>query len=122
MEEQEAELRRVLSANIKKYRGRRAWSQIKLAEKLDISSNFLANIETGKSWVSPLTLVKLSNALGIEVFELFKPEKEPGADLPSDAPRDVMLKYTDDLTAALDDTVQAAIKTTIAHVKKQYLA
>ncbi|GHV84341.1 hypothetical protein AGMMS50212_16810 [Spirochaetia bacterium] len=56
----ENELRKILSANIKHYRGLRDWSQVKLAEKLDISTNFLADIETGKSWVSSLTLVKLA--------------------------------------------------------------
>jgi transcriptional regulator with XRE-family HTH domain len=58
---EERELRGILSANIKRYRGLRDWSQVKLAEKIDISTNFLADIETGKSWISSLTLVKLAN-------------------------------------------------------------
>ena len=71
---EEAELKRILSAKIKYYRGLKGWSQVKLAESIDISTNFLADIETGKSWVSALTLVKLANCFGIEVHELFKPE------------------------------------------------
>jgi transcriptional regulator with XRE-family HTH domain len=70
----EAELRRILSGNIKHFRGLRGWSQVKLAEEISISTNFLADIETGKSWVSSLTLVKLANCFGIEVYELFRPE------------------------------------------------
>ena len=70
----EAELRRILSLNIKHYRGLRGWSQVKLAEKIEISTNFLADIETGKSWVSSLTLVKLANCFEIDVYELFKPK------------------------------------------------
>ncbi|MDR1212369.1 MAG: helix-turn-helix domain-containing protein [Spirochaetaceae bacterium] len=73
----EAELRRILSFNIKHYRGLRGWSQVKLAEAIDISTNFLADIETGKSWVSSLTLVKLANCFKIEVYELFRPRNAP---------------------------------------------
>jgi len=74
---EEIELRQVLSANIKHYRGLRSWSQVVLAEKIGISTNFLADIETEKSWVSSLTLTKLANIFEIEVYELFKPPKTP---------------------------------------------
>ena len=46
-------------------------------EKIAISTNFLADIETGKSQVSSLTLVKWANCFGIEVYELFRPENVP---------------------------------------------
>jgi transcriptional regulator with XRE-family HTH domain len=72
---EEADLRSVLSANIKYYRGLRRWSQVVLSEKMGISTNFLADIETGKSWVSSATLSKLANIFEIEVYELFKPKK-----------------------------------------------
>jgi len=74
---EEKELRSILSQNIKYYRGLRNWSQVKLAEKIGISTNFLADIETGKSWVSSLTLIKLANCFNIEVYELFKPNSAP---------------------------------------------
>jgi transcriptional regulator with XRE-family HTH domain len=73
---EETDLRRLLSVNIKYYRSLRGWSQVKLAEEIGISANFLADIETGNSWVSSLTMVKLANIFKIEVYELFKPEKE----------------------------------------------
>jgi len=71
---EETDLRCILSSNIKHYRSLRGWSQVKLAEKIGISTNFLADIETGKSWVSSLTLVKLANCFEIDVYELFIPE------------------------------------------------
>jgi transcriptional regulator with XRE-family HTH domain len=77
---EEAELRRALSANIKHYRGLRKWSQVVLAEKLDISTNFLADIETCKSWVSSSTLSKLATIFEIEAYELLKPEKTPNSE------------------------------------------
>jgi transcriptional regulator with XRE-family HTH domain len=72
----EEELRQILSANIKRYRGLHNWSQAQLAEKVDISVNFLSDIETRRGWVSPLTLVRLAQALEVEVYELFRPEEE----------------------------------------------
>jgi len=101
----EQDLRRLLSANVKRFRNRRGWSQARLAEKLDISTNFLSDIETQKGWVSPLTLVKLAAALNIEVYELFKPENSISGDL-----RDVVNKLAHDLTIVLTESVEYARK------------
>ncbi|MCL2528266.1 MAG: helix-turn-helix domain-containing protein, partial [Defluviitaleaceae bacterium] len=49
----EQELRGILSKNIKRYRQSQNLSQADLAEKLDISVNFLCNIENGNRWISP---------------------------------------------------------------------
>jgi transcriptional regulator with XRE-family HTH domain len=76
----EAECREILSANLKRYRSRLHLSQMDLALDLGISPNFLSDVERCKKWVSPHTLALLAEALHIEVFELFKPEK----DLPDD--------------------------------------
>jgi len=62
------ELRGIFSANIKRYRQSRNLSQADLAEKLDISVNFLCNIENGNRWISPQTLVKFATALNIEPY------------------------------------------------------
>ena len=77
----ETRLRSLLSQNIKRYRKRKGWSQAKLAEKMDISTNYLSDIETKRGWVSPFSLAKLANALEIEVFELFKPEETVSKDI-----------------------------------------
>jgi transcriptional regulator with XRE-family HTH domain len=70
MEEQE--LRGILSNNIKRCRLKNNLSQLALAQKLNISTNFLSDIERCKAWVSPHTLVKLASVLNIEPYELFK--------------------------------------------------
>jgi transcriptional regulator with XRE-family HTH domain len=93
---EEAEIRRILSANIKHYRGLRGWSQAALAEKIGISTNFLADIETGKSWVSSLTLAKLANIFEIAVYELFKSEKTP-----ADETKEAVKNLVDDLSVSL---------------------
>jgi ribosome-binding protein aMBF1 (putative translation factor) len=76
IDNEEQALRDILSKNVRKYRNRRAWSQFTLAAKIDMSTNFLADLEAGNTWVSALTLIKLSKAFEIEVFELLKPDSE----------------------------------------------
>ena len=92
----ERELLKVLSENIKLYRKRNNWTQAELAEKINISINFLSDIETGKKWASPINLVKLANVFDIEVFELLKP-----ADIIPDKVNIFMEKYTEDILVAI---------------------
>jgi len=70
----ERDLRVLLSQNVRKLRGFRKLSQADFAEKVDISVPFLSDIENGKKWVSPATLVKIADALDIQAYELLKPE------------------------------------------------
>jgi transcriptional regulator with XRE-family HTH domain len=65
-----------LGKNIKILRARRGLSQADLSEKADISINFLSNIERGLKFPLPNMLSRLANALGVEVFELFKANLE----------------------------------------------
>jgi transcriptional regulator with XRE-family HTH domain len=115
----EQDLRDILSANIKKYRARRAWSQFALAEKIGISTNFLADIEAGNTWVSSLTLVKLAKAFDIEAHELFKPAgSEPAADpAKTDDSKALMDRFSKDLMLVLLDSVEKAVE----HVRGEYL-
>ena len=77
----EIQLRTLLSRNIKRFRQRKGWSQAKLAEEMQISTNYLSDIETKRGWVSPFSLVKMANALEIDVFELFKSEETASTDV-----------------------------------------
>jgi len=95
----EHELRGILSKNIKRYRHSRNLSQADLAEKLDISVNFLCNIENGNRWISPQTMAKFVSALNIEPYELFKTENT----MPPDAPAIV--------NKCLDEAVEAVAQT-----------
>ena len=96
----EQKLRAILSKNIKRHRQSRNLSQADLAEKLDISVNFLCNIENGNRWISPQTLVKFANALKIEPYELFKPAEA----LPPDVST-TLNKSFDEAVVAVTDTL-----------------
>jgi len=65
-----------LSANIKARRKKLGISQEKLAEMANLSVQMVNCIEGHRAWVSDKTLVALSKALGIEVFQLFIPDNK----------------------------------------------
>jgi len=96
----EQELRAILSANLKRYRNFRKFTQEELAEKLDISIPFLSDIENSRKWISPTTLVKFADALGIEPYELFKP-----AETLSPALKLALGKWSTDVIQAVTQTV-----------------
>jgi len=116
---EEQALKAILSSNLKKYRHRRNWSQFTLAAKIDISTNFMADIEAGNTWVSAQTLVKLAQALEIEVFELLKPQNEdtdPKRKKEKDSNKALLGQFSQDLTVVLQESIEKALN----HVKKQY--
>jgi len=116
---EEQALKDALSGNIKRYRQRRNWSQFTLAAKINISTNFLADIEAGNTWVSAQTLAKLAKALEIEAFELLRPQIE-GTNIQiqqkNNANKSILSQFSNDLTVVLQESLEKALD----HVKKQY--
>jgi transcriptional regulator with XRE-family HTH domain len=96
---------RILGANLRRYRNFRGLTQAKLAEKLDISPNFISDLETGKRWLSSDTLVNISGILKVDVYELLKPE----FDLPEDLGV-FMEKYSNEATVVILDTITQALE------------
>jgi transcriptional regulator with XRE-family HTH domain len=94
----EKELRKLFSSNVREYRNRLKWSQVALAKKTGVSVNFLNDIELGRKWISPATLVKLANALNVEAHELLKPPDSFPDNLNS-----IVKKYTENIHAAVDE-------------------
>jgi len=94
------DLRAILSQNLRRFRSYRKLSQAEFAEKIDISVPFLSDIENGKKWVSPTTLIKMSNALNIEAYELLKPEI-----LIPDNAVNILEKYTADIYKIFGETL-----------------
>ena len=64
------ELQAIFSRNIKAERTRRGLSQLKFAEKADLSVGYVCDLESGRRWGTPETFVKLAEALEIEPFQL----------------------------------------------------
>ncbi|HIW35546.1 MAG TPA: helix-turn-helix domain-containing protein [Candidatus Treponema faecavium] len=104
----EQEVRERLSQNIKRCRALHGWSQVKLAEKLEVSANFIADIETGKSWISSVTLTKLANIFETDVCNLFMP----------------LVTYDDQSREVVDQFARDAVstvRTSIERLRDEYL-
>ena len=97
----ENEFRAIVKNNIRRYRDYKNWTQAELAEKLGISVNFLSDIENGKRWISPASMVKFAAVLNIEPYELFKPvEMQPPAVTA------IFNKYNDDVLLAVSESLK----------------
>jgi len=60
-----------LAANLKALRQRWGWSQAELAERADMSTSHLGEVETGAKWPSPEFLERLAKALQVPPARLF---------------------------------------------------
>jgi transcriptional regulator with XRE-family HTH domain len=112
----EADLRQILSKNIKSFRSQRSLSQSELAEKADISIPFLSNIERAIKWPHPETLVRIAKALDVEVFMLFR-KKIPA---PPANVRNTLARYKKDISVSLHKAVASAIDSTIDIISSHY--
>jgi transcriptional regulator with XRE-family HTH domain len=113
-------VRSILARNIKAFRSKRNWSQMDLAEKAGLSIVYLSDIERGNKWPYLDTMVKLASAFNIEVYELLKPENIPSPETAS-----ILVKYTEEVTAILDKSLETTKKNTylaLTTLMKQYLS
>ncbi len=70
-------LKHVFGKNLKFYRFQKKYTQAKLAEKIDVSTNYISRIEMGKHSVDFEKIEELCKYLDIEPFQLFlKPKNE----------------------------------------------
>jgi transcriptional regulator with XRE-family HTH domain len=110
-------IRQILGKNIKLLRNLRSLSQNELAEKANISIPFLSNIERSNKWPYPDTLAKLAEALGVEVYELFK-ETKPSL---SDNEKLPFVQFKKDRTVSLHKSVSASIDSAIETISSHYI-
>jgi len=108
----ESDLRGILGKNLRKFRTIKGLSQAKLAEVLDISPNFISDMETGKRWLSSDTLVHLAESLDIEPFEFLKPSEVPGEETIA-----FMQNYTQKASIAVSNAVVKSLD----EIHKQFL-
>jgi transcriptional regulator with XRE-family HTH domain len=82
-----ASIRDILANNLKENRKRLGFSQAKLAERADTSTQYIAMIEVSRKFPTPEMLERIANALEIETYELFlvKPSAEDAMERLHDA-------------------------------------
>lgn len=70
-------LRHTFGKNIKSYRFQKKYTQATLAEKVDVSTNYISQLERGKHSADFDVIELISDCLEIEPFQLFlKPKDE----------------------------------------------
>jgi len=69
-------IQKILGDNLRFYRQKQKLTQKTLAEKSDLSPNFIGQIERGIKFPSPDKIEALARALAIESFQLFTPNPD----------------------------------------------
>ncbi|MDR0302979.1 MAG: helix-turn-helix domain-containing protein [Treponema sp.] len=100
-----AEIREILAQNMKIHRQKLRLTQPELAERANISSNFIGIIEQKRKFPSPEMLERIAAALEIETFELFATSASPQAEL-----KKLHKEILADLDRAISEAVGKAIK------------
>jgi transcriptional regulator with XRE-family HTH domain len=76
MDKQKEKEEVLLGRRIRALRAIKGWTQQELGNQADVNYKFIGEIERGQQNPSFNILVKISNALGVEIFELFRFEQE----------------------------------------------
>jgi transcriptional regulator with XRE-family HTH domain len=102
--EKMAGLRDILAYNLKENRKKCGYSQAKLAEIANITTQYIAMIEVSRKFPTPEMLDRLANALKIETHELF---------IVKPSPEDAMERLHDTLASNIEQIVVNAIEKTL---------
>ncbi len=65
-------LQKLLAKNMKKYRLQHKLTQYQLAEKCELSQNYLQSIETARKFPSVDVLERIAKELDIQAYQLFE--------------------------------------------------
>lgn len=69
-------LRYTFGKNLKNYRFQKNYTQAKLAEKTELSTNYISQLERGKHSIDFDKIETICNCLNIEPFQLFIKPKD----------------------------------------------
>jgi len=100
-----AKIREILAQNMKIHRQKLGITQPELAERSNISTNFIGMIEQKRKFPAPEMLDRIATALEIETFELFATSASPQAEL-----KKLHKEILADLDRAIGEAVDKAIK------------
>jgi transcriptional regulator with XRE-family HTH domain len=110
-------IRDVLAENLKKNRRLKGFTQEQLAEKADVSSHYVAMVETRKTFPKPEMLELFAKTLGIEPHQLFTVEDEPDERLHKKTVSEMKHMATD-IKQIVKETVRETIHEECKNIKK----
>jgi transcriptional regulator with XRE-family HTH domain len=94
-----------LAANLKEYRQKLGMTQAELAEKANVSTHYLAMIETCKKCPKPDMLEQIAKSLGVESYKLFSVVTDPNEPL-----EQLHRKIITDMKQIVSEAVEKAIE------------
>jgi transcriptional regulator with XRE-family HTH domain len=96
-------LKKLIGARIKSLREVRQLTQEALSEKMDINTIYLSNIERGVANPTLDMFIRISDALGVEIWELFDSSHEAG----TEELRDALQKLSNEVD---EDKLKTAVR------------
>jgi transcriptional regulator with XRE-family HTH domain len=109
-------IRQILAKNMREYRRKQGYSQVKLAEQADVSAQYIAMIEMCSKFPKPEMLERLAAALDIKTHQLFEVSTTPEEALA--LLRQDIVNEIGQLTANIERVVAKTIKETLADACK----
>lgn len=101
----EDELQTRVIQNIRALRKKKGFSQERLADKADLSRQMMNDIEGRRRWLTKKTLVKLANALEVDVHELFIPSAQE-----NEKTKGIYDTITQEVVSQVKEAVDKALK------------
>ena len=100
MREKKAKIQETFAQNLRENRRKCGFTQVQLAEKAEISTNYLAMVELARYIPRVEIIERLANALNIEIYELFIVPLSPAMELK---------KINESIIADLEDIVMKSV-------------
>jgi len=97
----------MIGNNIRRFRKKNSYSQEKLAELLDISTNHLHRIENAKTHISLPLLLKVAEVFNVEITDFFREEYEVKKEI---------LKEIEEILAKSNDIEKEIIRQTVCNL------
>jgi transcriptional regulator with XRE-family HTH domain len=110
-------IRDVLAKNLKENRRKRGLTQEQLAEKTDVSSHYVAMVETRKTFPKPEMLERFAKTLGIEPHQLFTVESDPNE--PDERLHNKIVTEMRNMAIDIKQIVRETIREECKHKKKK---
>ena len=95
-----AKIQETFAQNLRENRRKCGFTQVQLAEKVEISANYLAMVELARYIPRVEIIERLANALNVEVYELFIVPLSPAMELK---------KLNESIVAGLEDIVKRSV-------------
>jgi len=106
----ENEIKILLGQNLKFLRKEQQLSQMQLAEKAEVTFNFINDIENGKKWISPATLSKLSIALNVQPYRFFMSVQSASVKHTQKIPDRTLTTFSDDVMNQISTIMQKTLE------------